>query len=134
MRFLMPVCRPAEMQPEASNSAGTGTSDFRYTPDGKVFQQDATTHTTSFGPRGYEVTNYAGSTIERHELGQTLVVRENGVNTVRGILRDRLGSLVSMLETGGIFVTYRSSDPFGKTRRGNFNEIPNGTFNFMPHS
>lgn len=134
---MVPVCSLAEMQPEASNSAGTGTADFRYTPDGKVFQQDATTHTASFDPRGYEVTDYAGSTIERHELGPIIVVRENGVNTVRGILRDRLGSLVTMLESlesGGNFVTYRSYDAFGKTRGGNFTHRLNGTFNFLPHS
>jgi RHS repeat-associated protein len=121
-------------QPWYLSRVGAGTADFRYTPDGKVFQQDATTHTTSSGPRGYEVTNYAGSTIERHELGPIIVVRENGVNTVRGILRDRLGSLVTMLNSGGNFITYRSFDPFGKTRGGNFAYVPNGTFNFLPHS
>lgn len=121
-------------QPWRLVRTGAGEANFRYTPDGAVFQQDATTHTTSFGPRGYEVTNYAGSTIERHELGPIIVVRENGVNTVRGILRDRLGSLVTMLESGGNFVTYRSYDAFGKTRGGNFDDRPNGTFNFLPHS
>ncbi|MGB8376879.1 MAG: RHS repeat-associated core domain-containing protein [Rhodanobacteraceae bacterium] len=121
-------------QPWHLARVGAGTSDFGYTPEGKVYQEISPTHTTEFYPRGYEVTHYNGETIERHELGPTVVLRENGVDTVRSILRDRLGSLVTMLDDGANFVTYRAYDAFGRARTGNFTDRPNGTFNFLPWS
>ena len=85
-------------QPWKISRVGGGEANFAYTSNGDLFRQETTTRTTYFGPRGYEK---SGST-ERHLLGPVIVLRENGADTVRAALRDRLGSQVMLAEVDAI--------------------------------
>ncbi|MEZ5463473.1 SpvB/TcaC N-terminal domain-containing protein [Dokdonella sp.] len=80
--------------------AGT-TAEFAYTADGAVFKSQTPSHNTWFGPEGYEFTMANGLPTQRHELGPVIVVRQNGTDTLKAALRDRLGSSVMLVEGAG---------------------------------
>ncbi|MFC5491362.1 RHS repeat-associated core domain-containing protein [Dokdonella soli] len=88
-------------QPWQVTRARAGAAQFEYTANGDVFKEQASSHTTLFGPRGYEESTPSGGQFtQRHELGPVLVLRQGGTDTVQAVLRDRLGSQV-LLTTGG---------------------------------
>ncbi|HNV08732.1 MAG TPA: RHS repeat-associated core domain-containing protein [Dokdonella sp.] len=53
--------------------------------------------TTWFGPGGYEESVVGGTRTQRHELGPVIVLRQNGSDSFKAVLRDRLGSQVMLV-------------------------------------
>ena len=53
--------------------------------------------TTWFGPGGYEESVVGGTRTQRHELGPVIVLRQNGSDSFKAVLRDRLGSHVMLV-------------------------------------
>lgn len=88
-------------QPWQISRTGAGIAQFAYTSNGDVFEEQTSSQTTWFGARGYERSLAGGDTVERHELGPVLVLRENGTDTVRNVFRDRLGSQVMISDGAG---------------------------------
>ncbi len=87
-------------QPWSVSRSGSGVAQFAYDTDGEVYERQTSDETTWFGPRGYELSLVGSQSIQRHELGPVVVLRQNGTETVKAVLRDRLGSQV-MLSSGG---------------------------------
>jgi RHS repeat-associated protein len=87
-------------QPWQVSRSSAGMAQFEYTPDGAVFKESASSHTTWFGSHGYEASLVGSTPVERYELGPALVVRQGGTNAVEAVLRDRLGSQVALLTVG----------------------------------
>ncbi|SFN01061.1 SpvB/TcaC N-terminal domain-containing protein [Dokdonella immobilis] len=88
-------------QPWKVSRSGAGTALFAYTPNGDLFRTIAGDQSTWIGPEGYETSVVAGVTVYRHELGPVLVLRENGADTAKAVLRDRLGSQVMLVSRSG---------------------------------
>ncbi|MCB1744524.1 MAG: hypothetical protein KDK91_29420, partial [Gammaproteobacteria bacterium] len=85
-------------QPWKVDRIDSGTSaSFAYSAEGQVFRSQSGGKTTWFGAGGYEETQSGTGTTQRHELGPVIVLRENGTDTFKAVLRDRLGSPVMLV-------------------------------------
>ncbi|HNV08733.1 MAG TPA: RHS repeat-associated core domain-containing protein [Dokdonella sp.] len=73
------------------------TAAFAYSADGAVFKSVTGSTTTWFGPGGYEESVVGGTRTQRHELGPVIVLRQNGSDSFKAVLRDRLGSQVMLV-------------------------------------
>ena len=114
--------------PRIINRTGSphpGSTQFRYDANGQRYEEvTGTGETTRFGPKGYEkVYHPAGRYARhRHELGPVIVIRQNGVDDITYVGRDRLGSTASVLPFNPYKGDLRSYDPFGNPRQGNFDD------------
>lgn len=118
-------------QPWSVSRNGVGLAQFAYDSNGQRFKELATSHSTWFGPRGFERSVTGGQTTDRHELGPVTVERKNGVDIVHANLRDRLGSTVALTNGGATLAATRSYDPFGRARHGDMADRPNGILNLQ---
>jgi RHS repeat-associated protein len=80
----------------------SGQASFEYAADGALFHQETSSDVSWFGPRGYEVTQTSSDTVERHELGPVVVLREDGIDSIEDVLRDRLGSQVALVDAANV--------------------------------
>lgn len=120
-----------ENKPWAVSRVGEGLALFAYDANGDRFREEASSHTTWFGPSGYERSLTGGiQTTHRVELGPVTVTKIGSISQARANLRDRLGSTVALGGTGSLFRT-RAYDAFGKVREGNHADRPNGTLDLM---
>jgi RHS repeat-associated protein len=88
-------------QPWMVSRVGAGTAQFAYSANGDVFRTLTSSANTWFGPAGYEESQTLDGITQRHELGPVVVLRQNGEDTTKAVLRDRLGSQVMMLDVAG---------------------------------
>lgn len=110
-----------------TNPPGGGTTTWTYGTDGErsTEQSNQSQGLRYFGPDGYELIAATGTS--KHELGPVLVTRTGGADSITVVLRDRLGSPVTVLD--GASATLRSYDAFGAARNGDMTPRHNGTLN-----
>jgi hypothetical protein len=112
------------------------TSEFFYGPDQMRFKQKKTglpagTETTIYIDKDYEKITQNGVVKERVYIGGTILTdtvggTESG-SKIGFIHRDRLGSVVTISDENGDVVDNKSYDPFGKPRKGSFENVSPST-------
>jgi len=123
---------------DANNQARTitrgGTANFFYAPNGSRYRETSSA-TNIFGSDGYERTVDGNGTTHRHELGPVVYTLNGGTGKTTYMLRDRLGSVISELDTNGNVVydatgqnskAQRTYDAFGKVRNTDYSDRPGG--------
>ncbi|HET9034086.1 MAG TPA: RHS repeat-associated core domain-containing protein [Dokdonella sp.] len=93
--------QPWSIQRLSDSNGGSGSAQFAYSANGDVFKTLAGSNNTWFGAAGYEESWIGGTLTQRHELGPVTVLRQSGVDTIKAVLRDRLGSQVMSLAVEG---------------------------------
>jgi len=100
------------------------TMTWGYSPSGMAVETSSL-GVRYFGPNGYEQIGSGTSAKQIHELGPVIVTRTNGVDQITAVLRDRLGSTISTMDSN--VPTGRMYDAFGNPRNGNMSN--RGTLN-----
>jgi RHS repeat-associated protein len=112
---------PVQLQRGAINS-------FSYAPSGQLFRQVSSAGTTYFGDSGQEKQGAR----YRNELGPVIVTRDNGLESLTYVYRDRAGSGIALADSTGNIVERRSYDAFGRVRNGDLADRPQGLLGLLP--
>ncbi|MBN8888570.1 MAG: hypothetical protein J0I77_22850 [Rudaea sp.] len=103
----------------------TGMMNWSYSTLGGMTTELSGQGLRYFGPNGYEQVGVGNGAKQVHELGPVVVTRTGGVDSVSVLLRDRLGSTISVVDNN--VPTTRMYDAFGKARNGDMGNRENGT-------
>lgn len=118
-----------------SISKGGISSTFAYGADLMRFKQIKTgipggDETTIYLDKMVEITKQGGSTITKTYVDDIAIIRKEEIvgqpladYKIRFTLRDRLGSVVTLLDHNNNITEHRSYDPFGKPRTGDLMDV-----------
>ncbi|MEO5624722.1 MAG: RHS repeat-associated core domain-containing protein, partial [Dokdonella sp.] len=125
--------RPWSIARVAGNGLPGGQASFEYGANGDRFEEIATSHTTWFGPHGFERTFTSPQTTDRMELGPVTLSRVCCAGYgIKSNLRDRLGSTVALgFPNGSGLWQSRTYDAFGKVRNGDLSDKPDGKLGLL---
>src|SRR6056297_599537 len=109
-------------------TAGGITATFHYGADLSRYRQEKTNgETTLYIDKLMEIVSVGASTDYRHYLGENAILTKidslsDPYPSVKFVLRDRLGSVVTLSDETGTNPERRGYDPFGKPRDGDWAE------------
>ena len=109
----------ADNHPRSINRGG-GTMSWTYSTTGAMTSEVSSRGLRYFGPNGYEQIGTGSGATQVYELGPVIVTRTGGVDNVSVVLRDRLGSTISVIDANA--PTTRWYDAFGKVRNGDMSD------------